>query len=76
MKDLKLIISSILILSSFFVGYTLGNEKNIKKLNELSEKVYYVNIEMSKTKIDISKPNNVIIKINGEETNTGSIDIK
>lgn len=76
MKDLKLIISSILILSSFFVWYTLWNEKNIKKLNELSEKVYYVNIEMSKTKIDISKPNNVIIKINWEETNTWSIDIK
>lgn len=76
MLDIKLIISSILIFISFFIWYTFWNEKSILEIKELNDKLYYVNLEITKTKIDISKPENVIIKINWEETNSWSLDIK
>jgi len=72
MKDIKILISSLLIIVSFFVWYLYSEEKN-KKINE-SESLQYVNIEIKKTKIKIDNQNkNVIILINWEEINENEI---
>jgi len=61
-KDIKILISSLLIFMSFFIWYhysEINNDinKNIKEQN-------YVNIEILKTKIKISKNQNTKITIN------------
>jgi hypothetical protein len=60
MKDIKIIISSILIIISFFIWYYFAETKNKNK--EISKN--YVNLEILKTKIKISKDKNTIITIN------------
>jgi len=62
MKDNKIIISSLLILISFFLGYFFseGKYKNIKNTSDKN----YVNLEILKTKIKINKNENTIITIN------------
>lgn len=76
MKDTKLLISSLLIFVSFFVWYIFWEEKNISKIKNLQDKKYYINLEIKKTKIDINKDENVILKINWQETSSWSIEIQ
>jgi len=61
MKDVKILISSILIVISFFVGYFL-EKNNLDKTDKDNKN--YVNLEILKTKIKISKNPNTIITLN------------
>jgi hypothetical protein len=61
-KDIKIFISSILIFTSFFVWYYYSKTSN--DINKNTEKQNYVNIEILKTKIKISKNKNTKITIN------------
>ena len=64
MKDIKILISSILILISFFLGYSLSENKNNYKQKENQENKNYVNLDILKTKIKITKDSNTLITIN------------
>jgi hypothetical protein len=61
-KDIKIFISSILIFTSFFVWYYYSKTSN--NINKNTEEQNYVNIEILKTKIKISKNKNTKITIN------------
>jgi hypothetical protein len=73
MKDIKIIISSLLILISFFLWYSLSERK--KDLSK-TEKQNYVNIEILKTKIKISKDTNTKVTINWDIVKNEIYDIK
>lgn len=72
MKDIKILISSFLIIISFFVWYMYSEEKynNTDNKNILQ----YVNIDINKSKIKINNQNeNVIILINWQESKESEI---
>lgn len=74
MKDLKILISTILIIISFFLGYLFSERKH--SLDKVDSKQRQVNIEIMKTKLKITKNSeDVDIFINGEKNLTGSVDI-
>ncbi len=74
MKDLKILVSTILIICSFFVWYLFGKEKYNKKVIEEKK---YVNLDIKKTKIDITKnSDDIIIMVNWVETLSWSVDLK
>ena len=62
MKDIKILISSILIIVSFFVWYFL--DKNSIKQNIIKKN--YINLEMQKTWIKVYKNNNTIVTVDWE----------
>ena len=66
MKDIKILISSILILISFFLGYYFSETKKNLEIEKLKNKQNYVNLEILKTKIKISKDKNTKLTINWE----------
>ena len=71
MKDIQIIISSILIIISFFIWYFFSeNKKNIKNISQ-----NYVNLEVLKTKIKISKNKNTIITINWNQINNDEFNL-
>lgn len=72
-KNIKMIISSLFILISFFLWYYLSETK--KDLSTI-KKQNYVNIEILKTKIKISKDENTKITINGDIIKNEFYDIK
>jgi hypothetical protein len=53
MKDLKILISTILIIVSFFLGYLFSERKYI--LDKQDSKQRQINIEIMKTKLKITK---------------------
>jgi hypothetical protein len=61
-KDIKIVISSILIFMSFFIWYYYSEINN--DTNKNTKEQNYVNIEILKTKIKISKNKNTKITIN------------
>lgn len=74
MKDLKIFISTILIICSFFIWYLFAKEKYNKKV-EMTKK--YVNLDILKTKINITKNSeDIIIMVNWKESLSWSIDLK
>ena len=74
MKDLKLIISSILIITSFFVWYLFAKEKAHVKIEQLKSKKSVVNLEINKNNINIiSSDKNTIVLVNWNEINSGTI---
>lgn len=75
MKDIKLLISTILIIISFFLWYYFASIKYETKINNLENKKYIVNIEKLKTKLNISHDDNVIIKIDWIENYENEIKI-
>ena len=76
MKDIKIFISSILILISFFLGYILSENKNNYEKSEESKKKNYVNLDILKTKIKITKDENTTITINGKIIEDDIIELK
>ena len=76
MKDIKIFISSILILISFFLGYLLSENKNNYEKLEESKKKNYVNLDILKTKIKITKDENTTITINGKIIEDDIIELK
>ena len=73
MKDIKIIISSLLIVISFFIWYFLSETK---KGLEKTQKYNYVNIEVLKTKIKVSKDDNTKITINWNIVESEIYDLK
>jgi len=76
MKDIKILVSSLLILISFFVWYYFSENKNKLKENTKLEKQNYVNLEILKTKIKITKDKETKVTINWELTEDNIIDLK
>lgn len=76
MKDIKILISSILIFISFFLGYYFSEKKSSVEIEKLKNKINYVNLEILKTKIKISKDENTQITINWEIIKNNTIDLK
>lgn len=75
MKDIKLLISSVLIFISFFVWYIFWNEKNILEIEKYKDKKYYLNLDINNTKIKVNKDENIILKVNWLETNSWTINL-
>lgn len=74
MKDLKVLISTVLIICAFFVWYLFAKEKYNAKV--ISPKKY-VNLDIKKTKIDITKnSDDIIILVNWQESLSWSIELK
>jgi len=68
MKHLPLLISTILIILSFFTWILFQKTKDNLELEKMQNKKYYINLEQLKTKLKINNPySNIIIKVNGEE---------
>lgn len=77
MKDFKILISSILIILSFFVWYNFWIEKNKIEISELNNKKYFVDLEIKKWILNISKENDKInVIINWKESNSWAITLK
>ena len=76
MKDIKVLISSILILVSFFLWFIFSENKNQYKNNINLNNKNYVNLEILKTKIKITKDKNTIITVNWEVEENNIIDLK
>ncbi len=68
MKDLKLIISSVLIILSFFIWYLFCKKEYEFKFKKIKNQKKYINIDTKKNNINIiNKNENIIILINGKE---------
>ncbi len=73
MKDVKIFISSVLIITSFFVWYFFSESQKAEK-QKLEKN--YVGIEILKTKIKISKDENTEITINWDLIQGEFYDLK
>lgn len=74
MKDLKILISTILIICSFFIWYFFAKEKYNK---DVIVPKSYVNINILKTKINITKnSDNIVIMVNWQENMSWSVELK
>lgn len=77
MKDSKLILSSLLIIISFFIWFTFSKEKYKGLLSDIKKEIYYVDIEIKNNKININNQNkNIIILVNWEESSSWTIIMK
>lgn len=76
MKDIKLLISSILIFISFFLWYIFADNKNKLESNKKNNKINYVNIEVLKTKIKVTKNEETQITVNWELLKQDFINLK
>lgn len=72
-KDIKILISSLFIFISFFLWYILSE---IKNKNNDKESYNYVNIEILKTKIKISKDEKTRVTIDWNIVQNEIYDIK
>lgn len=75
MKDIKILVSSLLILISFFIWYFFSEKQNELETGKYLKKQNYVNLEILKTKIKITKDENTKITINWELKNDDIIDL-
>ena len=76
MKDIKILVSSLLIFLSFFIGYYFSETNKNIEIEKLQNKKNYVNLEILKTKIKISKDKNTKLTINWEIYEEEIIDLK
>ncbi len=75
-KDIKIVISSILILFSFFIWYFFSESKKENTIQNSENKKNYVNLEILKTKIKITKDENTIITVNWKKEENSEIFFK
>ncbi len=74
---MKLFISSILIVLSFFSGYLFSEKKTKKIIQENENAKSYINIEQKWKKLNVTNTNkNVIILVNWEEFGSGKIELE
>lgn len=75
MKDIKILISTILIIISFFVWYFYNERRH--NVDNVDKKLRQVNIEIMKTKLKITKnSDDVDVFVNWEKNLTWSVDIQ
>lgn len=74
MNNVKLLISSLLIVCSFYTGYLFALTKENYKLKNLQNEQYFVNLDLKSKSLDItSSSKKVIILVNGEAYSSGNI---
>ena len=77
MKDLKLLVSSILIIISFFVWIFFEKQLNKDNVDSIKNEVQYVNIDINKSKIDVSNTNkNIYISINWKPLDEANLNLE
>ena len=77
MKDVKILISSLLIICSFFLWYLFAQTQQSQNTGNNNQDKTYINIESKGKKIQIDTDNpDVILLLNGQETSSGSIVIE
>jgi len=73
---MKLLISSILIIMSFFIWYIYSKEIYEKELETIKKQNHFIELDISKKKIDIkSSDSKTYVKINGEKISSWSLEI-
>jgi hypothetical protein len=76
MNNIKLLISSLLIVCSFYTGYLFALTKENYKLKELQNEQYFVNLELKSKSLNItSSSEKVKILVNGETYSSGNISL-
>ncbi|MDD2487735.1 MAG: hypothetical protein PHS92_05190 [Candidatus Gracilibacteria bacterium] len=60
---IKLLITIFLIISAFFIGVGFNDSQKEKKISELENRRYKVNINITKDKINVEKPENIDVVI-------------
>ena len=77
MKDVKILISSLLIICSFFLWYIFAQTEQSQNIDDNKRDKTYINVESKGKKIQIDTENpDVILLLNGQETSSGSIVIE
>jgi len=75
-NGIKILFSSLFIFISFFMWYFFSQEKAELEIENIKKESYIINLEKTKTKLEIINPNrNVMIKLNWEEMKTKEIDL-
>lgn len=75
MKDLKIVLSSFLIILSFFIWYIYSSLKYQDELSKIRDEKYYINLSIKDNKIDFLNENkNVFILVNWEEIDSASLE--
>lgn len=65
---MKLLISSVCIVASFFLWFYFSERKNEVLLQEITAKESFINIKINKNKLSIEKnTENIFVLINGEK---------
>jgi len=74
MRDIKLLISSILIICSFFLWYMFASkDAEYKQIKNTAEKIY-INVETKGKKIQLDSENpDVVLLLNWQETSSGTL---
>jgi hypothetical protein len=76
MNNIKLLISSLLIVCSFYAGYLFATTKENTELTNLKKEKYFVNLELKSKSLSItSSSEKVQIFVNGETFSSGSISL-
>jgi Ca2+/Na+ antiporter len=74
MRDIRLLISSVLILLSFFLGYIFASVEQSKKYEKEIERIKYIEIKTSKTKVSFkTEEENTIFIIDGKPSESQEI---
>lgn len=74
MRDIRVLISSFLILVSFFIGYFIASLQHGKKYEDEVERNKYIEITSSKTKVSFTtKEKNTIFMVNGKRAESQEI---
>lgn len=77
MKDIKLLISSILIIIAFFIWILFWKQINQDKIDLINAEAKYVNIDINKSKIDIQNSSkNVYITINWKAIDEAELSLE
>lgn len=77
MKDIKILISSLLIICSFFLWYIFAQTQESLSTSKNSQEKTYINVVSKGKKILLDSDNpDVILLLNGQETASGSIVIE
>ncbi len=77
MKDWKLLVSSVLIIVSFFVWILFWKQLDNNKIDEIKNENKYININIKKLKIDIENQNkNIFISINWKPINEADLSLE
>lgn len=77
MKDIKLLISSILIIVAFFVGLMYERQNQSESIEEALSEKHFVEIKKKSSKLDITvNDENTFIIFDWEKVQSGSISFE
>jgi len=77
MKDVKLLVSSVLIIISFFIWMFFWRQINQDKIEKVKDEKKYINIDIKKSKINIdNQDENIFISINWKPLDEANLEIE